>query len=246
VICPRCQTRLSDDAAICDSCDFIIDAAFLGENITNEADAPPVADRTRVRSGSPPPSAPAAAEEEDAGGSDALAPAVVRRSALERVAAPPASVNEAVHDLTETFRSFSRGEQFSAGGAMVFLFSLGLPWQWTEADDMTIGLFAGAAGLGLFAAVTCVAPFIRRRAALRPYLEWISVASLSSAAIVLAGTVIFLLRCFDKVTVSMAGKMPKEHWKMYPEAGLFIGLIAAVAMLGGALFTFRDRNRPPD
>jgi hypothetical protein len=37
VICPRCQTQISDDAIICDECNFILDATFLGDNITNES-----------------------------------------------------------------------------------------------------------------------------------------------------------------------------------------------------------------
>ena len=51
MICPNCRTRLSDDAVICDTCNFIIDATFLGDGITNDETVKPADDdnRTKVR-----------------------------------------------------------------------------------------------------------------------------------------------------------------------------------------------------
>lgn len=238
MICPRCQTRLSDDTAICDQCNFIIDTGFLGGDITNEAKAPSKADSTQVREvkpqvpePSPAPGRPAKQDDDEPRGP----------GRLERIAAPHASVSEAADDIRDEFNKFPLSERLATGAAVAFIVSLGLPWRYSETDD-AIGLFAGVGPLGLVAALVCVAAYVRR-GQLRKYTEEILVVALASATVIVGGTAVFFSRSFEKVYVNMAGKAPVQVWKVLPHVGVVIALIAGLLMLVGTAATYRERLR---
>jgi hypothetical protein len=240
LICPRCQTRLSDDTAICDNCNFIIDAAFLGGDITNEQKAAAKADVTRVLDVKPTVPDDITPPPRVAAPADSSAPKGPSR--LEQMTAPHASVSEAADDLVTQFNSFPFSERLSTGGALAFLVSMGLPWHYSDADD-AIGLFAGALPLGLVSVVVLLAAFIRREARVRKYVEEILVVALAASTVTLGGTAVFFSRSFERVWVSMAGKAPEQQWKLLPHVGLVIALVAGIVMLIGSAVTYRDRLR---
>ncbi len=247
MICPRCQTQVSDDAVICDSCSFIIDPTFLGENITNDGsgrspDATPAGDRTRIRAVNVDAPAPVDVPEPTLEARDGGGGLVSGRGVLTRVAAPPAGLNETVDELRDTFRSFPLSEQFTTGSAVVFLISLGLPWRWSEADDYVIGLFAGAWPLGILASLVAAAAYLRRDAAFSRYSPEILWSVLAGAFTMCAYAIIYIRSVHVEATVYMAGKMPIQQAKSVPHIGAFLGLVAAIVMLVASAVTLFNRS----
>jgi hypothetical protein len=248
MICPNCRTRVSEDAVICDSCNHILDASFLGEGITNEKTAektPAPADdhRTKVKAIAPPiptpamvaPAAALALEEEE------NAP---RRSSFGGTA-PPASVNEALQELSQQYTAFPLSERWATGGAAAFLISLALPWRWTEADDVVIGLFAGAWPMGLLALFVALIPFIRRTPRLRPFKEQLLAAGIGASLITLALSGLNLRSSIARGVIH-AGGHTSDVWKAYPHVGLGIALLAAFVMLVMSIGEFTQRHKLPD
>jgi hypothetical protein len=240
MICPNCRTRVSEDAVICDSCNHILDASFLGDGITNDKKAEKSGDRTKVKAVAPPVPTPAA--------SPAVAAALddtPRRSILATNTAPPESVNEALEELSGQFQRLPFAEKWAAGGALTFVVSLALPWRWTEADDTVIGLFAGALPLGLLALFVALVPFIRRHPRVRPFKAPLLAGSLGASLITLLLSAFSLRASIAKEVIHIGGRT-KEVWKAAPHIGLGIGLLAALVMLFMSLGAFAQREKLPD
>jgi hypothetical protein len=209
VICPNCQTRVTADAVICDHCNFIMDATFLGEGITNQANAAHPAEddsHTKVKAIAPKSPAQAAARDEPpVVGTNDQDDGEPRRS-LTLIAAPPTAVSETVWELSEQFKAFPASERFSTIGAGVFLISLGLPWQWTEADDSTIGLVANAWPMGLLALFVVAAPFVRRQLRLRPFKMQVVTSTVAASLLTLVGTTLYISRSIAKEIIHVNGQ----------------------------------------
>lgn len=246
MICPNCRTRISEDAVICDSCNHIIDASFLGSDITNEAKAAARRDgnddgRTKVKAIAPPVPTPAfvAAVAAD------FEPEEAPRRSIGAGAAPPESVNEAINELVQQYSTLPVSERWATASAAIYTISLALPWRWTEAEDTVIGLFAGAWPLGLLAASVAVLAFARRQPAVRPYKAQLLAGGVGASLVVLIFTSFTAAGSWVTDVIHVGGRM-KEVSKALPHFGLGIALLAALVMLGMSMLSFMRRDSLPD
>lgn len=263
MICPNCQTLVADSAAICDHCNHILDASFLGGDITNEGEqGEPAAEPTRIKA--MPAAAPAtrgASGEpaaKPAGRRKASEPATVqfpsdddeataagaRRATLDEVAAPPAAASEALEDLAAQFRALSRSEQLSAGGAALLLVSLALPWRTSLALGDDIGMLTSAWPLTLVPFAVVAVLVARRHPRLHGWRDRLLQAATGLGALALVGILAFM-RSALVVERVRAGKKMLEQAASWPAFGVYLGLVAALLVLGGAVKTWLDRDHLP-
>lgn len=272
MICPNCRTRVADGAAICDDCNFILDASFLGGDITNEADvapeptrikaAPPIeAERTRiVAPGAVPaaassragkkapvaakPVAAVAAEPIYSFDDDESTAAGERRASLDDVAAPPAASAEAFEDLAAQFRSLPGSEKFSAVGAGLLLLSLALPWRSSTANGEDIGMLTGAAPLVLVPFAMVAVLVLRRHPRLRRWRDTLLQSGAALGLVAAAGCLVFM-RSALVVEKVRAGRQVLTQASSWPAFGVYLGLFAALLLLGGAIKSYVDRETLP-
>ena len=287
MICPQCQTILSDDTVICENCNFILDTTFLGDSITNETSSdddavgddevlPGASDNNRTRIKQVNLSAPAASTPAQAAGRQAAKtapPAKVRaeaapepesraaarsrieaeadepakrRVSLDKLAAPPSSVGETIYELRERFKEFPVSERITTVAGGLFVVSLGLPWRWSVKEEDVIGLFADAWPIGIAALVVCISAYVRRIPSLRPLKQEILFCVLGTSILALATTAIYFSRSFERETTFGARMRQVEVLKMYPHVGAVIGLLSAVAMVGGSAISVARRGQIRD
>jgi hypothetical protein len=258
-----------DGAYICEHCNAILDASFLGDDITNDepkADdatrikALPEADATRIKATPPKPEAPRAkavpakaAPARAAKGAEAepAAPAIYvpepkKRPTLAETAAPPPETAKALDDLLGDFRNLPMTERVTAGGALGLLVALALPWKNTLKDGDIIGLMADNCWpLPLMALLVTVAIFARRHARVRPYRDYVLQGVVALATFSLLGSLAFWRLVGVEKTLKAGGKLA---YVMIESAGfgVYLGIAAAAVMLGGAVLTYLEREKLPE
>ena len=236
-----------EGAAICDNCDEILDASFLGADEvtpvegekTDVGPAPTASrmpDRLRKGGGLRPggwnPSA-----------SSAAAAAEPRRPYLSEPAAATPSVSDearkAASDLGSFFRSLSSADRWAAGSSAGLLFMLALPWRWTREDEEIIGLVAAWPVL-LLAAAALVFVYLRSSKADLRQDRTLRLAQLTASGGAAIFTGLFLpwatqshaLRAVGRSIVIVESK---------PMLGAYAGLLCAVAALFAALPALFER-----
>ena len=237
-----------EGAAICDSCDEILDASFLGEEEvtpvegdktdvgprpTNSGDRrPPRLRRPPSSRGSwePPRQAPAAAPLE-------------RRPYLAPPPSAPAPspVDEGrrtAQDLGAFFSSLTRPDRWAAGAAAALLAVLALPWRWTREDEEIIGLVA-AWPVALLAATVIGVIYLRASRAHGELDRRLRLAQLAAAAMAAITAGVFLPWATRTRSLHAAGKTVSVVLSQ-PQAGAYLGLVCAIAALLASLPTLRD------
>jgi hypothetical protein len=235
-----------EGSAICDNCDEILDASFLGADEitpvagekTDVGPAPtssPMPDRLRKGAGRRPGGwnptvSPAAAAEE-------------RRPYLsEPVAAPLSPADEArkaASDLGSFFRSLSPADRWAAGATSVLLLALALPWRWTREDEEVIGIVAAWPVLFL-AAGALVLIYLRSTKADAVQDRTLRLAQLAASGGAAIFTGLFLPWATQGHAVRAVGRSIAIV-QSRPEIGAYAGLVCAVAALFAALPVLREK-----
>ena len=237
-----------EGAAICDNCDEILDASFLGaEEITPvEGDKTDVGssptssrmpERLRKGSGRRPsgwnPSVSSAA---------AAAGAEPRRPYLSEPAAPVLSpgdeARKAASDLGSFFRSLSTSDRWAAGATAALLLMLALPWRWTRQDEEIIGLVAAWPVLLLGAAALAFV-YLRSRKADAAQDRVLRLAQLTASGGAAIFTGLFLPWATQSHALRAVGHSIAIT-ESSPQAGAYLGLVCAVAALFAAVTGLRD------
>ena len=234
-----------EGAAICDNCDEILDASFLGgDEVT-----PVEGEKTDV---GPAPSAAASKMPErlrkggglrpgswnpSASSAGAAAAAEPRRPYLSEPVAPPPSVSDearkAASDLASFFRSLTTADRWAAGATSGLLLTLALPWQWTKADEDLIGLVAAWPVLFLAAAALFFV-YLRSSKADARQDRALRLAQLTASGGAAIFTGLFLPWATQGHAVRAVGRSIAVV-QSKPELGAYAGLVCAVAALFAAL-----------
>jgi len=226
-----------EGAAICDNCDEILDASFLGADEitpvegdkTDVGPAPtsssPMPERLRKGSGrrpggwNPNPAASAAAEP--------------RRPYLSEPVAPPPSpadeARKAAADLTSFFRSLSPADRWAAGATSLLLLMLALPWRWTRDEEEIIGIVSAWPLLFLGAGVLALV-YLRSRKADALLDRRLRLAQLAAAACAAIFTGLYLPWASQTHALRAVGKSVAVTVSS-PQVGAYLGLVCAIAAL---------------
>jgi hypothetical protein len=235
-----------EGAAICDNCDEILDASFLGaEEVTplegEKTDVGPaparsrMPDRLRKGAGRRPsgwnPSA-----------SSSAAPAETRRPYLAEPAAPVLSpadeARKAASDLGSFFGSLSAADRWAAGASSLLLLMLALPWRWTKADEEIIGVVAAWPVL-LLAAAVLVLIYLRSRKADAAQDRTFRLAQLAASGGAAIFTGLFLPWATQSHALRAVGRSIAIV-ESQPLFGAYAGLICAVAALFATIPAVRE------
>jgi hypothetical protein len=245
VRCPRCGELATEGAAICDNCDEILDASFLGAEEVRPVEGEkteigPVASRIpariRKRAGKRPgawnpstSSVPAAAEP--------------RRHYLaaeaEPVLSPADEARKAASDLGSFFRSLSPADRWAAGATSLLLLFLAMPWRWTRADEEIIGVVAAWPVL-LLAVAMLVLIYLRARKADAAQDRILRVAQLAASGSAAIFTGFFLPWATRSHPLHAMGRSIALV-ESQPLFGAYAGLVCAVAALFAALPALREK-----
>jgi hypothetical protein len=245
VRCPRCGELATEGAAICDNCDEILDASFLGAEEVRpvegeKTDVGPVASRmpARLRKGggkrpggwNPSPSAAQAAAEP-------------RRPYLaeeaEPVLSPADEARKAASDLGAFFRSLSSADRWAAGATSLLLLLLAMPWRWTKADEEIIGVVAAWPVL-LLAVAVLVLIYLRARKADAAQDRTFRLAQLAASGGAAIFTGLFLPWATQSHALHVMGRGIAVV-ESQPLFGAYAGLVCAVAALFAALPALREK-----
>jgi hypothetical protein len=235
-----------EGAAICDNCDEILDASFLGgDEVTpvegEKTDVGPapaqsrMPDRLRKGSGRRPggwnPSASSDAPRQEG-----------RRPYLAEPAAPALSpadeARKAVTDLSSFFRSLSAADRWAAGATSLLLLLLALPWRWTKADEEIIGVIAAWPVL-LLAGAVLVLIYLRSRKADAAQDRTFRLAQLAASGGAAIFTGLFLPWSTQSHALRAVGRSMAVI-ESQPLFGAYAGLVCAVAALFAALPALRE------
>lgn len=255
--CPSCLTAVPDGAVICDNCNAIVDATFLGDDITNDkpaeatrikAVAPaadPQATKVKAAPAAPPPKpgkkpapvlAPLDADDDEESTQSGRA-----KPTLDEVAAVPHDTAEAVDELVAKFKAAPKSERASLIGVALFLFSLTLPWRGEKDKGELIGLLAGGAPIGLLALVVVAAIVLRHHPSVRPFRDRVLQGSLAASLFAVLASVAYQQSTLQQVVLTVGAKRIKSA-VVWPSFGVYVGIVAALVMLGGAVKTWLDRK----
>ncbi|MCA1829881.1 MAG: hypothetical protein LC689_23435 [Myxococcales bacterium] len=229
-----------EGAAICDNCDEILDASFLGadeitpvEGEKTDVGLAPTSrgmpDRLRKGSGRRPggwnPSPSAAATLEP------------RRPYLADPVAPTPTVTDAARkaasDLGSFFGTLSVFDRWAAGATAGLLLTLALPWRWTRQDEEIIGLVAAWPVLLLGAAALALV-YLRARKADAREDRLLRLAQLGASGGAAIFTGLFLAWTTQSHALRAVGRSIAIV-ESRPELGAYAGLLCAVAALFAAL-----------
>ncbi len=246
--CPRCGELAPEGAAICDNCDEILDASFLGADEVTPVEGEKTDVGPTPTSPSPMPERLRKAAGRRPGGwnpspSPALAAPEPRRPYLAEPVAPPRSpadeARKAASDLGSFFRSLSPSDRWAAGATSVLLLMLALPWQLTREDEEIIGVVAAWPVLVL-AVATLVLIYLRSRKADAAQDRILRLAQLAASGGAAIFTGLFLPWATKAHSLRGAGKSIAVV-QSRPEFGAYVGLVCAVAALFAALPALRER-----
>lgn len=252
---------VTEGSVICSYCDRILDASFLGGDITNEDDGPAIHDEaTNPRAEAPParpepktpaawpapsPKKPVLAPAVDDGYVD---PAELNRRAgkrLDELAAPSADTTEAIEEFAHEFKVMAFSQKLTVIGAAGVLLSLALPWKGTREDGDLIGLLAGGWLAGLLAALVLAAMFMRRHPRLLEWKDRLLQGVAAAAALTGVTCIAFMKQALSYEVVRAAGQLLRESTS-WPAFGVYVALVASMVMLGGALKSWIDRDVLPE
>ena len=236
-----------EGAAICDNCDEILDASFLGtEEVTpvegEKTDVGPapttsrMPDRLRKGSGrkpggwNPSASAPEASAE-------ARRPYLAEPAA--RVLTPGDEARRAAADLNSFFRSLTPADRWAAGATSLLLFALALPWRWTRADEEIIGVVAAWPVL-LLSGATLVFIYLRARKADAAQDRMLRLAQLAASGGSAIFTGLFLPWATQAHALRAVGRSIAVI-ESSPQVGAYVGLVCAAAALFAAVPALRER-----
>lgn len=268
MICPNCRSHVADGLSICDNCDFILDASFLGgegasatgEGATKIKPAPTADDgATRIKPApaAPPPKGKANAQPETRivtaasvkpppaatlyeGEDEATADGRRPASVLEMATAPD-STAEAVDDMIASYRALPPSEKLVVMGAAALLFSLVLPWKSDRVLGDDPGVLTDAWPL-LFVATLAVSIVVGRRARVlakfRDVLLQVNTVLGLGAA---TGCVAFMRATLD-VDRLRAGARIVEQVNSAPAFGSWLGLLSSLVLLAGTVLTWMRRD----
>jgi hypothetical protein len=233
-----------EGAAICDNCDEILDASFLGgEEVT-----PVEGDRTDV---GPAPTSPMPARlrkeaaRRRGGWNPSVPPAPepeARRPYLADPVAPPLSpmdeARRSASDLASFFRSLTQADRWAAGATALLLFSLALPWRWTKEDEEIIGLVSAWPVLLLGAAALAMV-YLRSRKAGAALDRRLRLAQVTAAAGAAIFTGLYLPWATQSHALRALGRS-LAFTDSKPEIGAYLGLVFAVTALFASLPALRE------
>jgi hypothetical protein len=247
VRCPRCSELSPEGAAICDNCDEILDASFLGtdecqpvEGEKTDVGPAPVAP---VPSSSP---MPERLRKNPSGrrpggwNSTPQAAAMAAEPRRPYLAEPPRPVptpgdeaRQAAADLTSFFRSLSAADRWTTGATSLLMLMLALPWRWTRQDEEIIGVVSAWPLLLLAPAIVALVYFRSRKAdaAMDRRLRLAQLAAASSAA-VFTGTYLWWANQSQGMRAMGRGLAIVVST---PQIGAYLGLACAVAALFASL-----------
>ena len=245
--CPRCGEMSPEGAAICDNCDEILDASFLGgDEVTpvegERTDVGPaptssrMPDRLKKGSGNRPggwnPSVSAAGAAPEA-----------RRPYLAEPTAPVLSpgdeARKAAADMGAFFRSLTPADRWTAGATSALLFTLALPWRWTKGDEEIIGVVAAWPVL-LLAGATLFFVYLRARKADAVQDRMLRLAQLAATGGSAIFTGLFLPWATQAHAVRAVGKSIAVV-ESAPQAGAYIGMVCAAAALFASVVSLREK-----
>lgn len=232
-----------EGAAICDNCDEILDASFLGadevtpvEGEKTDVGPAPTASRMPARLRKPGGWNPSTS-------SAAAASAEARRPYLSEPVAPTPTVSDearkAASDLGSFFRSLSTADRWAAGASACLVVLLALPWRWTKEDDEVIGLVAAwpvfflAAGVVVFVYLRSTKADARQDRTLR-------LAQLAAAGGAAIFTGLFLPWASQAHALRGVGRTISVV-QSRPEFAAYAGLICALAALAASLPALFER-----
>jgi hypothetical protein len=159
---------------------------------------------------------------------------------LYAAAQPSASVLQAVDELRSQWRRMKPAERWTVRGAVASLVSLGLPWHWTVESEELIGYVAGGWPVALLALVAALALFARDDERLAPHRGRLGGLAVGVSSLAVLACVLFLRTSFRSDLLRSGGRL-HLHVLERPMFGAWLGLCAAVVMLGGALLSWRAR-----
>ncbi len=235
-----------EGAAICDNCDEILDASFLGEEEVTPGEGEktdvgpaPKEDLRPPRLRRPPSSrgnweAPKKAP---------VAPPLDRRPYLAPPPSAPAPspVDEGrrtAQDLGAFFRSLTLPDRWAVGAVAALLAMLALPWRWTKEDDDIIGVVA-AWPVALLGATVIGIIYIRASRANAGLDRNLRLAQLAAAAMAAVTSGLFLPWASQTRSLHAAGKTLSIALST-PLVGAYLGLVCAIAALLASLPNLRD------
>ncbi len=240
MLCPGCNTEVEADAAICPSCDHILDASFLGE-LGGESTLPP---RTKPRA-APKPAAPKPAAPKPVAAPAKPAPGEpVRGRKLDVGGLEESSFTRESDDFAQemlrTFKGLPKSEKVGLIASGVAFLTLMLPWRSTAREGDEIGLLVGVwpaiAALGVL--VACLQFRISGRYP-GPFQRWHTVLGQLVAGVAISGTAIVRM-VLDTNLSEVKNALGSEIVVMSsPSFGAVIALLAGLAIAAGGLFSLQ-------
>jgi hypothetical protein len=253
VRCPRCGELAPEGAAICDACDEILDASFLGLEDEEPAAA---GDKTDVgaaprgptdlrpsRLRKAPSSRGSWEPRRPAVPAQAGSPLTPRKPYLasQPAAAAPSAREEAqrtARDLGSFVRSLTQSDRWALGSSAALLAMMAFPWRWTREDDEIIGVVA-AWPVGLFAAAVVLFIYVRSTRAHADLDRRLRLAQVAASALSAISCGLFLPWVTESHALRAAGKTIPVALSS-PQVGAYLGLVCAVSALFASVPALRE------
>jgi hypothetical protein len=237
-----------EGAAICDNCDEILDASFLGVEETTPVEgektdvgpaptASRMPDRLRKGGGNKPGGWNPSASAEAMPAAEARRPYLAEAKAA--IPTPAEEARKAAEDLKSFFASLTPADRWAAGASALLLFALALPWRWTKEDEDVIGVVAAWPVLFL-AGATLAFIYLRSRKADAAQDRMLRLAQLAASGGSAIFTGLFLPWATQTHALRAVGKSIAVV-QSSPQAGAYVGLICAATALFAAIPALRER-----
>lgn len=244
--CPRCDQLAPEGASICNNCDEILDASFLGDEEEVEGEAtdigpPPVAALPDRR----PPRLRKPLEKQQRGSWEprALKVQEERRPYLEPPPPLPApspleEARKSADDFGSFYRALSLPDRWVTGSVLLLLLALFFPWRWTREDDDLIGLIAAWPVL-LLGGGTLALIYYRSRKANALLDRQLRFAQLGSTALAALFVGLFIPWASRTSAAHAAGRTLQIAVST-SQGGAWFGLVCASAALVASIAALRD------
>jgi hypothetical protein len=212
VKCPNCGTVASPGAAICNACNHILDASFLGDDYTGAPGARGRGKGDLTRNERAPQAPPGAVE------------------AGARAAA------EGWADLVQTWKGLPFWDRVATAAAATCVASLVLPWRWTREDGALLGFFAGGWPALVLGTAVLVLAYLRTLPEMRRREQLLIHAQAVAAVLCAVYCVAYIPAVNERVSLRRFGEMVVRS---RPDFGVFLAVIASALSAAGSVRALR-------
>ena len=260
--CPSCNTDVAEDAAICPSCDHILDPSLFSDEPPPDPKPKAGVKKAVKRPGTSPSAAKKAAPKKeapkrmmpDAPGRKVRTPPEQRapvedwheapRPRADPVLGGPSQAldpEEAMSDARNFLVALTFSDRLAFWGGVATLFACFLPWKETAVDGESIGLLSLGA-LVFVANIALLGVVVVRTRKMMPKVHalvpWMVQFGASSFSIIWC---LILIKLSVNTLKARALYGNEEVWTSKPGAGVILAVLTSIVALGGTLMGLREK-----